>query len=196
MQNTCRYCRFYFCLIQRAMSYKNTLSSRTHKYIRHIISAHCALSILLYYCVQSSTLTDMHARVLFSTTDAQTLTCNINIAIILFEPLNTQSFASRSLISGPYRRCRTIQDLQPLPGTSSRYTHNSSKTRSIFDQHLTSVISGYVKNRNLTHTTSPSLPTFSRPPEYLTVNSSKPPKSVSYLQINVVLQSDGHPACG
>ena len=95
------------------MSYKNTLSSRTHKYIRHIISAHCALSILLFYCVQSSTLTDMHARVFA----AQTLTCIINIAIILFEPLNTQSFASRSSISSPYRQA--TQDLQPLLGTPS-----------------------------------------------------------------------------
>ena len=170
------------------MSYKNTLSSRTHKYIRHIISAHCAISILLYYCVQSSTLTDMHARVFA----AQTLTCIINIAIILFEPLNTQSFASRSSISSPYRQA--TQDLQPLLGTLSRYTQlfkDSFNVRPTSHQrHLC------VKNRNLTHTTSPSLPTFSQPPEYLTVNSSKPPKSVSYLQINVVLQSDGHPACG
>jgi hypothetical protein len=174
------------------MSYKNTLSSRTHKYIRHIISAHCALSILLYYCVQSSTLTDMHARVLFYTTAAQTLTCIINIAIILFEPLNTQSFASRSSISSPYRQA--TQDLQPLLGTLSRYTQlfkDSFNVRPTSHQrHLC------VKNRNLTHTTSPSLPTFSQPPEYLTVNSSKPPQSVSYLQINVVLQSDSHPACG
>ena len=35
--------------------------------------------------------------------------------ITLFEPLNTQSLASRSSISSPYHRA--TQDLQPLPGT-------------------------------------------------------------------------------
>ena len=140
------------------MSYKNTLSSRTHKYIRHIISAHCALSILLYYCVQSSTLTDMHARVFA----AQTLTCIINIAIILFEPLNTQSFTSRSSISSPYRQA--TQDLQPLLGTLSRYTQLFKDS---FNVRPTSHQRHLRHEPNLAHTTSPSHPTFSQSPRII-----------------------------
>jgi hypothetical protein len=88
----------------------------------------------------------------------------------------------------------------------SHVTPNSSKTRSMFDQHLTSVISASSSNPNLAippaRTTSPSLPTFSQSPEYPTVNSSKlknknpPSKAVCYLQMQAVFQSDGHPACG
>ena len=73
------YCRLYFILIQRATLYKHTPSSRIHTYIRNIISAHCALSISLYYCVQSYSLTRMHAKVLLSTNAAHTLLCIINI---------------------------------------------------------------------------------------------------------------------
>jgi hypothetical protein len=86
--------------------------------------------------------------------------------IILLEPLNTQSFASRSSISGPYRRRRrTTQDLQP-----SRYTQlfkdsfNAPPTSQLL--HLC------VKRPNLTTSTAIQA-TFSQSPEYFAVTSSK-----------------------
>ena len=112
MQNTRRYCRFYLFLIQRATSYKNTLLPRTHTYIRHIISAHCALSILLYCCVQSSTLTDMHARVLFSMIATQTL--------ILNQHRYNSVWTSQYSVF-----CIQIFDIQPLPPSNSRSTATS-----------------------------------------------------------------------
>ena len=104
--------------------------------------------------------------------------------IILFEPLNTQSLASRSSISSPYRRA--TQDLQPLLGTPSRYSQlfkDSFNIRPTSHQlHLC------VKSPSLatspSHTTSSSHPTFSQSPEYFTVTSSElknknpPPKAV------------------
>ena len=63
--------------------------------------------------MQSYILTGVHAKALLSTTAAHTLS-TIKI-ITLFEPLNTQSLASISSISSPYRRA--TQDLQPPPGT-------------------------------------------------------------------------------
>ena len=64
--------------------------------------------------MQSYTLTDVHAKALFTTIAAHTPISIIKI-ITLFEPLNTQSLAFRSSISSPYHRA--TQGLQPLPGT-------------------------------------------------------------------------------
>ena len=93
--------------------------------------------------------------------------------LILFEPLNTQSLASRSSISRPYRQ--TTQDPQPLLGTPSSYSQlfkDSFNIRPTSHQlHLC------VKSPSLatspSHTTSSSHPTFSQSPEYFTVTSSK-----------------------
>ena len=121
--------------------------------------------------------------------------------LILFEPLNTQSLASRSSISRPYRRA--TQDPQPLLGTPSRYSQlfkDSFNVRPTSHQlHLCVKSPSLVTSSS--HTTSSSHPTFSHSPEYFTVNSSKlknknqPPKAVFYLQRNSALQPDRNPAC-
>ena len=93
--------------------------------------------------------------------------------LILFEPLNTQSLASRSSISRPYRRA--TQDPRPLLGTPSRYSQlfkDSFSVRPTSHQlHLCAKSPSLATSPS--HTTSSSHPTFSQSPEYFTVTSSK-----------------------
>ena len=120
--------------------------------------------------------------------------------ITLFEPLNTQSLASRSLISRPYRRA--TQDPQPFLGTPSRYSQlfkDSSNVRPTSHQlHL--CVKSPTLATSTSHITSSSHPTFSQSPEYFTVTSSKlknknpPPKAVFYLQTGIQ-HADGYPVC-
>jgi len=118
--------------------------------------------------------------------------------IIMFEPLNTQSFPPRSLISGPYHRRRTTQDLQPLPGTSSRYTQLFKDS---FNAPPTSQkLHLCVKRPNLA--TSTAIQRFLSPQNTLPspatssrIRTRQQKQYSAHLQMNAVLQSDRHPAC-
>ena len=168
------------------------------------MSAHCALQISLYYCVPViySERRTRQSAILY---DCCSHTHMHHQHLILFEPLNTQSLASRSLISRPYRRA--TPDPQPFLDTLSRY---SQPFKDSFNVRPTSHwLHLCVKSPSLatspSHTTSSSTPpkVFSVPRIlHRAVTSSKlknmnpPPKAaVFYLQRNSAPQPDGHPAC-
>ena len=144
------HCGFYFIFIQRAILYKHTLSSRIHAY--NIISAHCALPISPYYCVQSYTLTRMHANVLFSTIVAHTLICIIKILFCL--NLSILSI----LHPGLWYSALTAKKLKIYSHFLARLhaTPKSSITRSRIDQHVSHQLHLCVKSPNLSnHINSP-----------------------------------------
>ena len=134
------------------------------------MSAHCALQISLYCCVPViySERRTRQSTILY---DCCSHTHMHHQHLILIEPLNTQSLASRSLISRPYRRA--TQDPQPFLDTPSRY---SQPFKDSFNVRPTSHwLHLCVKSPSLatspSHTTSSSHPKFSQSPEYFTVPS-------------------------
>ncbi len=194
-QNSRIYCGF-ISFSYNAQSYINILS---HIYSQYNQCALCSANlVLLLHAVIYS---DRRARQSAILYDCCSRTHMHHQHLILFEPLNTQSLASRSSISSPYHRA--TQDLQPLPGTPSSYSQlfkDSFNIRPTSHQlHLC------VKSPSLatspSHTTSSSHPTFSQSPEYFTVtkselkNKNSTSKAALYLQKNSALQPDTHPAC-
>ena len=116
--------------------------------------------------------------------------------LILFEPLNTQSLASRSSISHPYRLATQprstatswhaltlLPALQRLVQCSTDISPASSLRQEPKSSHIT-----------IPHHQFKPPKTFSVPSSKLK-NKNPPPKAVSYLQINSALQPDRHPAC-